>query len=148
MAATGSRACVLPGLPLIPLGHGTHKPAGLAASIMSCHPHRWNVEDWLPLYGNPVEESDPEISCLNCGLVLAVRDTTPNMRGSIIQGIAKRVCDGDEYHEVFASASEYFVHHLTNTTPPKESASGTRTRAPEGSGDGNWFKRFGTLPEG
>ena len=53
---------------------------------MSCRPHRWNVEDWLPLYGNKVEETAPEIRCLNCGRVLAVRDTTPNMRGSITEG--------------------------------------------------------------
>ena len=80
---------------------------------MKCRPHRWNIEDWLPLYkSNSVEKSYPEIWCVDCGRVLAVRDTTPNMRASISDGIAKRLYDGDEYSEVYNSVNEYFEFHL------------------------------------
>ena len=82
---------------------------------MKCRPHRWNIEDWLPLLkANRVEETYPEIWCLNlnCGRVLAVRDTTPSMRASIADGIAKRFCEGDEYDEVYESVNEYFAYHL------------------------------------
>ena len=80
---------------------------------MKCRPHRWNIEDWLPLFkGNRVEDSDPEIWCLDCGRVLAVRDTTLNMRASIANGIAKRFLGGDEYDEVYESVNEYFEFHL------------------------------------
>ena len=81
---------------------------------MKCRPHRWNIEDWLPLCGNPVEESYPEIWCLNlnCGRVLAVQDTSLDMRASIADGIAKRFCEGDEYDEVYNSVNEYFEFHL------------------------------------
>ena len=79
---------------------------------MSCRVHRWNIEDWLPIKGNKVEETNSEIWCLDCGRVLAVQDTTPNMRARITDGIAKRFCGGDEYTEVYESVSEYFNFHL------------------------------------
>ena len=112
MASKGSKACVLPALPIKALGHETNEPAGNEARNMKCRPHRWNIEDWLPLYGKPVEKSYPEIWCLDCGRVLAVRDMTLNMRASIANGIAKRVFDGDEYDEVYESVNEYFTYHL------------------------------------
>ena len=111
---------------------------------MSCRPHRWNVEDWLPLYGNKVEETAPEIRCLNCGRVLAVRDTTPNMRGSITEGIASRLFKGERYDEVAKSVREYFAFHaipLHLDKPIKgrlmESALANLRRARGGSVGGN-----------
>ena len=80
---------------------------------MKCRVHLWNVEEWLPLYGKPVEKSFPEIWCLECGRVLAVRDMTPNMQASITNGIASRLFDGKRYSEVAKSVREYFMFHST-----------------------------------
>ena len=80
---------------------------------MKCQPHRWNVEQWLPLYGNPVEETAPEIKCLNCGRVLAVREMTQNMQSSITAGLASRLFRGERYDEVTQSVREYFMFHCT-----------------------------------
>ena len=80
---------------------------------MKCSPHLWNVEEWLPLYGKPVEKSYPEIWCLECGRVLAVRDMTPNMQASITHGIASRLFDGERYSEVAKAVREYFMFHST-----------------------------------
>ena len=56
--------------------------------------------------GNP-----PEIRCLNCGRVLAVRDTTPNMQSGIIAGLGSRLFRGERSSEVVRSACEYFAFH-------------------------------------
>ena len=83
-----------------------------------CSPHIWNIDDWLPLYrSNRVEESPPEITCVDCGRVLAVVDTSPNMRSSIAVGIASRLFDGVEYDRVLASVNEYFEYHRENPPP-------------------------------
>ena len=78
---------------------------------MKCRPHVWNVEKWLPLYKG-ADIGLPEITCTTCGRVLAVRDTTPNMRASITHGIASRLYEGDEYDEVQDAVLEYFAFHI------------------------------------
>ena len=75
-----------------------------------CRPHVWNVEAWLPLYRSA--DIDADMECLNCGRVLSVKDTTPNMQLSITRSIASRLFDGDEYSEVYDAVSAYFRHHL------------------------------------
>ena len=83
-----------------------------------CSPHIWNIDDWLPLYrSNRVGESPPEITCVDCCRVLAVIDTSQNMRLSIAVGIASRLFDGVEYDRVLASVFEYFDYHLDNPPP-------------------------------
>ena len=67
----------VPALPIEELGDRTHQQAGHEAGSMKCRPHRWNIEDWLPLYGKPVEKSYSEFWCLDCGRVLAVRGHDP-----------------------------------------------------------------------
>ena len=78
-----------------------------------CGPHRWNYEAWLPiLQGSKPAEYDA-IECLNCGRILAVVDTSPNMRASIAHAIASRVYGGDEYDEVRDSVMDYFNQWLS-----------------------------------
>ena len=81
-----------------------------------CSPHRWNVEKWLPIIRNS-DITVPEMECLNCGRVLAVADTSPNMRASIAEGIAKRFCEGDEYAEVHDAVTKYFTYQIQNPPP-------------------------------
>ena len=81
-----------------------------------CSPHRWNVEDWLPLYKG-TDITIPELTCRNCGRVLAVGDTTPNMRASIADGIASRLFKGDEYAEVHDAVTKYFTYQIQNPPP-------------------------------
>ena len=83
--------------------------------MSKCRPHVWNVEPWLPLYAKARPEDHPAMECVNCGRVLAVVDTTPNMRTSIMRGIASRLFEGDEYTEVYEAVGEYFRFHLTGT---------------------------------
>ena len=78
---------------------------------MKCRPHVWNVEKWLPIFKG-ADITVPEIECLNCGRVLHVRDTSPNMRASICEGIASRLFEGDEYEEVQDAVSQYFSFHI------------------------------------
>ena len=78
---------------------------------MKCRTHRWNVEKWLPIYKG-ADISVPEITCTICGRVLAVQDTSPNMRASITEGIARRLFEGDEYSEVFDSVMECWAFHI------------------------------------
>ena len=63
---------------------------------MICRPHRWNNEHWLPILPESSPEEYDSITCLNCGRVLAIKDTSSNMRASIANSIAKRFMDGDE----------------------------------------------------
>ena len=74
------------------------------------------LNDWLPLYAQ-ADITLPEITCVNCGRVLAVVDTTPNMRSSITEGIAKRLYEGDEYEEVHDAVSKYFAYQIQNPPP-------------------------------
>ena len=97
---------------------------------MKCRVHLWNVEEWLPLYGKPVEKSFPEIWCLECGRVLAVRDMTPNMQASITHGIASRLFDGKRYSEVAKSVREYFMFHSTARPIDEPGKGSLRMREP------------------
>ena len=98
---------------------------------MKCRVHRWNIEDWLPLYkSNRVEESSSEIWCVDCGRVLAVRDMTPNMRSSISDGIAKRLFDGVEHSRVYDSVNEYFEFHLAAFRTAARSIAPANERTP------------------
>ena len=80
---------------------------------MACRPHRWNIEDWLPLNPHAKPEDHPSMQCLRCGRTLAVTDTTSDMRASIASGIATRLFMGDEYSEVYDAVQDYFLHHIT-----------------------------------
>ena len=76
-----------------------------------CTRHRWDVEKWLPvIVGADIET--PHITCLNCGRTLEAKDTSPNMRAAIADGIAKNIYAGDEYGEVHHAVYQYFNHHL------------------------------------
>ena len=84
---------------------------------MQCRPHRWNVEDWLPLYRNSRPDDHDSIRCLNCGRELHILDTSPNMRASIAEGIARRLHEGDEYDEVLESVHDWMRSALTRSRP-------------------------------
>lgn len=81
--------------------------------MMICRPHRWDIEHWLPILSESRPEEYDAITCLNCGRVLAIKDTSPNMRSSIADSIAKKFLDGDEYAEVCESVMEFFNSALT-----------------------------------
>ena len=100
LAEENRHAEEFPGVQIEELANRTKKSAGLEAGSMKCRPHRWNIEDWLPLYGKPVEKCYSEFWCLDCGRVLTVRDTTSNMQSSIAQGIASRLFKGERYSGV------------------------------------------------
>ena len=54
-------------------------------------------------------EKHDAIKCLNCGRVLDVMDTSPNMRASIAHSVASKLYGGDEYDEVRASVVDFFT---------------------------------------
>lgn len=76
-----------------------------------CNPHRWDVEEWLPLLGTPLEDSPPKITCLVCGRVIWADSLTPARRTSIASGIASRMFGGERHADVFISAIQYFHYH-------------------------------------
>ena len=100
-----------------------------------CNPHVWDYQNWLPLIVDTAPAWDyqnwlplivdtapadlfapadyPAMTCQNCGRVLAIKDTSPNQRGSIASSIASRLYEGDEYSEVFGAVMDYFNQHLT-----------------------------------
>ena len=82
-------------------------------AVKLCKFHRWDHENWLPLIQGSKPEDYPAMTCQTCGRVLAVMDTSPNMRASIATSIASRLKGGDEYDEVFSSVMAYFNTHLT-----------------------------------
>ena len=69
--------------------------------LNKCRPHKWNYEDWLPIVKGSKPEAHEAMTCQRCGRILAVRDTSPNMRAAITYSLASRLYDGDEYSEVF-----------------------------------------------
>ena len=79
-------------------------------ATVKCRPHRWNIEAWLPI----IKGSDIEapLECLLCGRVLAIAETTPNMRASMAHAIATRFLEGEEYSETHEAVFLYFNHHL------------------------------------
>ena len=66
-----------------------------------------------PLIVDTAPADYPAMTCQNCGRVLAIKDTSPNQRGSIASSIASRLYEGDEYSEVFGAVMDYFNQHLT-----------------------------------
>lgn len=76
--------------------------------MTTCKPHRWDYENWLPLIASSRPADYDAMTCLNCGKVLAIADTSPNMRASITHAIASRIYGGDEHAEVSASMREFF----------------------------------------
>ena len=78
-----------------------------------CNPHVWDYKNWLPLIVDTAPADYPAMTCQNCGRVLAIKDTSPNQRGSIASSIASRLYEGDEYSEVFGAVMDYFNQHLT-----------------------------------
>jgi hypothetical protein len=78
-----------------------------------CNPHVWDYQNWLPLIVDTAPADYPAMTCQNCGRVLAIKDTSPNQRGSIASSIASRLYEGDEYSEVFGAVMDYFNQHLT-----------------------------------
>ena len=79
---------------------------------MTCNPHRWDCENWLPLFQGTDPDAYPAMTCLSCDRKLAIMDTTPNMRASIAHAIASRLFDGDEHSEVYDAMQDYFSRHL------------------------------------
>lgn len=78
---------------------GGEKMSTKPETMEKCRVHRWNVEEWLPLYGHrPVTRT--EIVCVQCGRILKVENTSPGQRSRIADGIARRLYDGDEHSEV------------------------------------------------
>ena len=84
---------------------------------MTCRPHRWNYEAWLPVMKSAKPDEHDGLTCLNCGRVLAVIDTSPNMRRNIARAIAEGVFDGDEYEEIFRSVIDFFTDTLNRVSP-------------------------------
>lgn len=87
--------------------------------MIRCRPHRWNVEDWLPLWrevGATPDDHD-SIRCVNCGRVLRVEETSANQRSSIAGAIASRLFCGDEYSEVYDAVMEFFRGALHRQIP-------------------------------
>lgn len=76
---------------------------------MTCRPHRWNYEAWLPLIRGSNPEQHDSIRCLNCGRVLKVVDMSMNMKAAIANSLAARLFYGDEYSEVYDSVFD-FLH--------------------------------------
>ena len=76
---------------------------------MYCKPHRWNYGERLPIIRGSHPEKHDAIKCLNCGRVLDVMDTSPNMRASIAHSVASKLYGGDEYDEVRASVVDFFT---------------------------------------
>ena len=77
-----------------------------------CRPHIWNYEDWLPIVEGSKPEANEAMTCLRCGRILAVMDTSQNMRSAIAHSLASRIYDGDEYSEVYDSVMDYFGRWL------------------------------------
>lgn len=80
--------------------------------MSKCNPHVWNYQDWLPCFRNAEPDYHDRIECRNCGRVLFIRDTTPNMRRAIARSMATRIFDGDEYEEIYEAAMDFFGWHL------------------------------------
>ena len=74
---------------------------------MTCAPHVWNVNDWLPILRGSHPEAHDSIQCLNCGRILKKTEMTLNMRASIATSVASRLFCGDEFDEVYAAACEF-----------------------------------------
>ena len=75
--------------------------------MSACSPHRWNVEQALPIYKDH-DQTLTGLTCQHCGRYLDVMDTSPNMRASIAQGIASRLYEGDEYSEVHEAVMAFW----------------------------------------
>ena len=84
-------------------------PSGALAERlkMTCIPHVWNTSEWLPIVDGSRPEAHDSIRCLNCGRVLKKTDMTQNMRASIANSLALRMFGGDEFDEVYTSASGF-----------------------------------------